>query len=299
VQPGRFDLQLSLSMLEGTASHLATCPDLGPQCRTPAPPVPYYHHVFLFTAEHALEGAYGLKPWLAVEARVPFRVVRTKPTYTSLDGQPMIVTNDTHHHDETIGGFADPWLVLRLAGARGKLTTAARIGVSLPVGKTEPNPYVLGDEGKWHEHTQFGSGTFMPIVGLGVAYDLGRVQLSGSGFGIWSSYENGHGYRAPTRAFFSVRATASFRDGALRPYVAVDLPHQSNELWSGSIGAEGPTVRTELLVGGGLAWEFRAPWRVEIGLRGRVAHFTDAATFDYPGLLQIGLASHFDFRRPR
>jgi hypothetical protein len=287
---------MSLSMLEGTASHLATCPDLGPQCSARVPPTPYYHHVSLFMAEHAIDAAYGLEPWLAVEVRVPFRVVKTKPTYTSLEGQPITVTNDPHHHDETIGSFADPWLVLRFGGARGKLTTAARVGVSLPIGKTQPNPYILGEEGKWHEHTQFGSGTFMPIVGLGVAYALGRVHLSGSALGIWSFYEDRYGYRAPSRAIFSVRSTFRFLDGALRPYVAVDVPHQTDDLWSGSIGAEGPTARTDLLIGGGIAWVFHAPWTVELGLRARVAEFTNAASFDYPGTLQIGLSSHFDLR---
>jgi hypothetical protein len=286
-------------MLAGTASHLATCPDLGPQCRDPVPPTPYYHHVFLFTTEVAFDVAYGVKPWLAVEARVPVRIVKTKPTYTSLDGQPMIVLDDPHHHDETIGGFADPWLVLRLGGARGKLTTAARIGLSFPAGKTRPNPYVLGAEGKWHEHTQLGSGTLMPIVGLGLAYTLGRVNLSGSALAIWSFYEDGYGYRAPSRAFFSLRTTFTFFDGALRPYVAVDVPHQTNELWSGSIGAEGPTARTDILVGGGVAWAFHAPWTVDLGLRARVVEITNAASFDYPGMLQLGLASHFDMQRPR
>src|SRR5262249_41897590 len=184
-------------MLVGTASHLATCPDLGPQCRDPVPPTPYYHHVFLFTTEIALDAAYGVTPWLAVEARLPLRIVKTKPTYTSLDGAPMSVPNDIHHHDETLVGPADPWLVLRLGGALGKLTPAARAGAPLPAGKTQPNPYALALEGKWHEHTQFGSGTFMPIVGIGVAYAFERVQLSASGLGIFSLYEDGYGYRAP------------------------------------------------------------------------------------------------------
>jgi hypothetical protein len=285
-------------MVAGTASHLATCPDLGLQCRDSVPPTPYYHHVFLFTTEFALDAAYGITPWLAVEARLPLRVVKTKPTYTSLGGAPMLVPNDIHHHDETLVGPADPWLVLRLGGATGKLTTAARLGVSFPVGKTQPNPYVLAAEGKWHEHTQFGSGTFLPIVGIGLSYAFERVQLSTSGIALFSLYKDGYGYQAPSQFIFSARATAPFLDGTLRPYVVADLPHQTDELWSGAIGAEGPTARTDLLLGAGVSWEFRAPWSVDLGLRARVAHFTDAATFNYPGLLQVGLGTHFDLPAP-
>src|SRR5689334_13574025 len=98
-------------MLVGTASHLATCPDLGPQCNAPTPPTPYYHHVSLFTTEIALDAAYGVTPWLAVEARLPLRIVKTKPTYNELDGTPKLVPDDIHHHDSTIAGPSDPWLV--------------------------------------------------------------------------------------------------------------------------------------------------------------------------------------------
>lgn len=289
-------------MLVGTASHLATCPDLGPQCQGSVPPTPYYHHVKLFTAEISLDATYGVTSWLAAELHLPLRIVDTKPTYNELDGTPKLVPNDIHHHDETLVGPADPWFVLRLAGARGKLTTAARLGVSLPLGKTQPNPYALAAEGKWHEHTQLGSGTLLPVVGLGLSYAFEHVQLSASGLGLFSFYKNGYGYQAPSQFFFSVRATAPFRAGTLRPYVVADLPHQTNELWGGAIGAEGPTVRTELLLGAGVSWELRAPWSVDLGLRARVAHFTDAATFTYPGLLQVGVGTHFDLapeKRPR
>jgi hypothetical protein len=284
-------------MLVGTAGHLATCPDLGPECKGSPPPTPYYHHVGLFTSEISLDASYGLTPWLAAEVRFALRIVDTKPTYSELDGRPKLVPNDIHHHDATLAGPADPWLVLRFGAARGKFTTAARLGVSLPLGRTQPNPYALAEEGKWHEHTQFGAGTFLPIIGLGLSYAFDPVELSASGLALFSLYENGYGYRAPSSFFFSVRATMPFRSGTLRPYLAADLPHQTDELWSGAIGAEGPTARTELLLGAGVSWEFRAPWSVDLGLRAKVASFTDAATFKYPGLLQLGIGTHFDFAR--
>lgn len=283
-------------MLVGTSSHLATCPDLGPACKDPTPPRPYNHHVGLFTGEIALDASYGIAPWLAAEVRFPLRLVSTKPTYSEQDGRPKQVPDDIHHHDETLVGPADPWLVLRFSGALGKLTTAARLGASLPLGKTQPDPYALAAEGKWHEHTQFGAGTFLPLVGIGASYAREPVQLSASGLGLFSLYENSYGFRAPSQFFFSVRATATLLAGALRPYVVADLPHQTEELWGGALGAEGPTARTELLLGGGLTWAFSAPWSVDIGLRVRVAHFTDAATFNYPGLLQLGFGTRFDLQ---
>jgi hypothetical protein len=283
-------------MLYGTASHLAECPDLGPECKSPTPPTPFYHHVALFMTDAGLDASYGIVPWLAAELHLTLRIVDTTPTYSERDGTSKLVPNDIHHHDETIVGPSDPWLVLRFAGATGKLTTAARLGVSLPVGSTQPDPYKLGAEGKPHEHTQLGTGTFMPIIGLGLSYPIEPVQLSASALALFSIDENSKGYRAPSRYFFSVRASLPLVSGKLIPYVAAELPHETQELWNGSPGLEGSNVRTELLLGGGLAWEFLPAWQVELGVRARAVRFTTAAAFDYPGLLQFGLSTHFDLQ---
>jgi hypothetical protein len=297
VEPGRLDLRLGTSMLAGAASHLAECPDLGPECKSGAPPTPYNHHVALFMTEVGLDAAYGIAPWLAAELRFTLRVVDTTPTYSERDGTPKQVPNDIHHHNETILGPSDPWLVLRFGGAAGKLTTAARVGVSLPLGGTQPDPYKLGAEGKSHEHTQLGTGTFVPIVGLGLSYSIEPVELSATALGLFSLYQNSLGYHAPSRYFLSVRASLPLISGKLIPYVAADLPHETQELWNGSPGLEGSNVRTELLLGGGLAWEFVPAWQLEIGVRARAVRFTTAAAFDYPGLLQFGLSTHFDLQK--
>jgi hypothetical protein len=257
--------------------------------------------VALVAGEIALDASYGVTPWLAAELRFPLRIVSTRPTYNEIDGTPKLVPNDIHHHDETLAGPADPWLVVRVAAARGALTTSARFGLSLPIGMTQPNPYALAAEGRWHEHVQFGSGTVMPIVGLGLSFAAGPTVLAASGQAIFSFYDDRYGYRAPSSFFLSARATLPLLGGALKPYAAVELPYQTDELWSGAIGAEGPTARAELLLGGGLSWEFYAPWSVELGFRARAAKLTEAATFDYPGVLQIAIATHAETaaKRPR
>ena len=284
-------------MLFATTSHVAECPDLGPECKDPVAPTPYRHHVDLFMSEVSLDASYGLAPWLAAELRLALRIVDVNPTYSELDGTPKEVPNDIHHHDETLVGPSDPWLVLRFGAAKGKLVTGARLGVTLPVGRTEPDPYALGAEGKSHEHIQFGTGTFVPIVGLGLSYAIDPVELSLSATGLFSVYENGEGFRAPSRMFGSVRGTLPFADGAFRPYLSVDVTHETEELWHGGMGLEGSNVRTEILVGGGISWRFAAPWQADIGIRARVAQLTDAASFDYPGVLSFGLSTSFDLAK--
>ncbi|UQA56105.1 hypothetical protein [Polyangium aurulentum] len=295
MEPERLDLRLWTSMLYGSAGHLAECPDLGPACRTETPPVPYHHHVALVLSETGLDVAYGVTPWLAVEARATLRVVDTKPTYSELDGSPKLVPDDIHHHDRTIVGPSDPWLVARFAGRFGELTTATRFGLSFPLGSTEPDPYELGARGEWHEHTQLGTGTVVPIVGFGLSYRIEPVLLSAAALGLVSVYENRHGFRAPTRVFGGVRASMPLLSGKLTPYVTVDIAHESTEVWSGVPGGlEGNNARTDLLAGAGLAWEFAPTWQLDLNVRVRAARFTHAAAFDYPGMAQLAISKSFD-----
>ena len=48
------------------------------------------------------------------------------------------------------------------------------------------------------------------------------------------------------------------------------------------------------LLGGGVAWELAAPWKVDAGLRARVAKLAGGATVDYPAIFQLGLSTRFD-----
>jgi hypothetical protein len=294
VEPGRLDLRLGASLTGASTSHLAECPDLGPECRDPVPPVPYYHHVDLVMSDATLDASYGLTGWLAAELRFAVRIVDITPTYTELDGREKLVPDDIHHHDTTIVGPTDPWVSLRFGGALGGLKTSAKVGVTLPLGGIEPDPYKLGAEGKSHEHTQLGTGTFVPLVGLGLSYSIDPVDLSASALGLFSVYENRYRFRAPSRYYVSLRATLRLLDGAVRPYVEADLPHETQELWSGAPGLEGSNVRTDLLLGGGVTWAFSEPWAVEAGFLARVAKLTETATLDYPGVVQIGVSRSFD-----
>jgi hypothetical protein len=294
VVPGRLDLRLGTSVFVGTASHVAECPDLGPECAGPVAPTPYNHHVALVLVENSLDVGYGLLPWLGVDLRLPFRVADVNPTYSELDGRDKSVPNDIHHHDETLTGLSDPWLSVRVGGRRGALVATGRLGLTLPLGRTEPNPYALGQEGKWHEHLQFGTGTVVPLVGLAVSYDAGPVLLGASAMGLFSFYENDHSFRAPPRQFGGVRVTVPLWDGALSPYGSLDLTHEGEELWAGSPGLEGSNVRSELLVGLGADYHFAGDWTLGVGLRSRVASFTDAAAFDSPGMAQLSLGTSLD-----
>lgn len=294
VEPGRLDVRLSISALGGSAEHLAECPDLGPSCAESPPPIPYHHHVALLMSDVMADISYGLSPWMAVDARVGMRIVDTTPTYREQDGTPKLVPDDIHHHDRTIVGPSDPWLMARFGGVWGKFNTAARLGVTFPLGRTEPDPFRLGAEGKWHEHTQLGTGTFVPIVGIGASYAAESFEISASALGFFSLYENSEGFRAPSRMFGGARVAFPVLGKKLRPYASVDLAHESTEIWHGAYGLEGFNARTDLLMGAGAIWDFSEAWKVELSVKAWVHRFSSAPSFDYPGLAQVSISRSWD-----
>ncbi|HEY6147755.1 MAG TPA: hypothetical protein VIZ69_08645, partial [Thermoanaerobaculia bacterium] len=79
-------------------------------------------------------------------------------------------------------------------------------GLSIPLGRTEPNPIVLGREGKKHEHIQFGSGTVDPLVSILWSRPLpalAGIVLAASADAQIPLYENSRGYRAPVSVRWS------------------------------------------------------------------------------------------------
>ena len=204
------------------------------------------------------------------------RVVDVTPTYSELDGTPKDVPNDIHHHRETLVGPGDPWLLARVGAAWGKVLTSARLGATLPLGSTVPDPYELGREGKWHEHIQFGSGTVVPVAAGGIAWRGGLLDLSADALG-----------------FFAVGRATMHVASVWLPYVAVDFVHEGLDVWHGLYGDES-YLRNDVLAACGLGWTFARGWTADVGLAFRVAQFGSGASFDYPGILQIAIATHLD-----
>jgi hypothetical protein len=240
--------------LTGTTVHVvheAGCRDPAVCSEVPAQPL-YLHDQRLYPLELRLSAEYGLNEALGIEAQIPFRLVRTTIEYTAPDGAPYAPLDaGVHHRDETIAGPSDPWLLFRIGGVAGGWWLAARPGISLPLGKTEENPFELGDRGLRHQHIQLGSGTFDPVLVLEAAKPFGDITLDVFAQGQASLYENSHGYRAPWRIYGGF-AVGTKLVGDLRGSVGVDAFHDAAERWNGRIRQDGNLGRTEALATAGL-----------------------------------------------
>ena len=235
--------------------HAAGCADLANCDEVPVQPT-YMHHQKLYPAELRAIAEVGLTRTLGFELQFPFRVVGTTIQYTTPDGQPYVPADPgVHHRDETLAGIADPWLLGRWGARLGDFLLVLRAGVSLPLGRTQPNPFLLGDAGIRHEHIQFGTGTFDPVAGFQLVRPIGSVQIAAYAQGQASLYQNTYGFRAPARFFGGVQGSHHLF-GTLTGGLGVDLLYEGAERWDGIIQQDGNLGRTEILAAGVLVQTF-------------------------------------------
>ncbi|MCA1582907.1 MAG: hypothetical protein LC796_16270 [Acidobacteria bacterium] len=182
-------------------SHVASCPDVAPECATIA--IPDHRHVVTLGLFHTeLVADYGATSGVTASLRLPYDLKAQKVRYTTLAGDLYAPPyGDIHHRTETLRGVSDGQLTALFA-LGGSLQ--AGVGLSLPLGRTEENPIELGREGKKHEHIQFGSGTVDPIVSLVWSRPVGPVVLAASADAQLPLYRNSKGFKAPLTVRYSV-----------------------------------------------------------------------------------------------
>ena len=208
-----------------------------------------------------------------VDRQIPFSCPRATST---------IATRRTGAGDHS-------WVLVVGSKAFGPWSTAARAGVSIPLGRTVENPFELGRRGLPHEHIQFGTGTWNPMFALSVGRHLGKTSVFGSVLARLPLYENAHGYRAGDRYDASLVADRKL-GGPWRFQAGLDLAQESAERWSGVIEEEGNLGRTDLLVSGTLVRQVGAAGA--LSLQVKVPLFTHAhgSQVDYPAIVGLALS---------
>jgi len=246
LRPGQVRAAALLSGTYLDTLHQAGCADVADCDEVPAQPL-YLHHQKVYPAELRAVAEVGLTRSLGVELQLPFRLVSTTIAYSTTDGQPYTPLDpDVHHRNETLSGISDPWLLGRWSAKLGDFLLVLRAGVSIPLGHTEPNPFVLGDMGIRHEHIQFGTGTWDPVGGFQLARGLGAVQLAAYAQAQASLYQNSYGFRAPARFFGGLQA-ATLLFAKLTGGIGADVLFEGAERWDGVVQQDGNLGRTEIL----------------------------------------------------
>ena len=171
------------------------------------------HHVALSTYRIDVGLQYLLNNRWTLQANVPYAVKNQEASIewidpvNSEDKQAILRSRDIHHRNGTYTGLSDSDLFLGYK-IRGLFKTGdvlfTRLGTTVPTGRTEENPWILGDAGIEHLHIQFGTGTFNPIANL--QYSLPFYQggtLTASVRGMFPFYENSKTYQGPVEVSYT------------------------------------------------------------------------------------------------
>ena len=125
-------------------------------------------------------------------------VEEIEPT-SPAERRAILANQNIHHRDETYRGFSD--FGLQLSHIRHSIWRAgdrfvASLGTSIPIGKTEDDPFKRGDAGRKHLHIQFGTGTFNPLAEVHYRAPLfGDLSMGTAISGQFPFYENSKTYR--------------------------------------------------------------------------------------------------------
>lgn len=251
----------------------------------------YWHVLDVTVSETTATTSVGLADNVGLELLAPLRTVTTRVRFEDEERRPFVpAEGDIHHRDETVAGSGDPWLMLHVARPGRTWTAAARAGVSIPLGGTEPDPFELGRLGRRHQHVQLGTGTWDPLLGLAVGRRFGPFGLTATGFARLAFAENEHGYRAGHRFQAGVLADRAV-SGPWRASAGLELSREEPERWHGRLDEEeGNLGRTDLLLSLGLARPVGGLGALRLAVGVPVLTRTRGAQLDYPFIVSVGLA---------
>ena len=143
------------------------------------------------------------EPW-GITFRLPYDIkdrsasIELIDPATALEQEQMQDLLDLHHTNEVLTGFGDAsllatWHAHDLA-KEGDLFSLA-LGTSIPIGQTEHDPYEAGSAAEAHEHVQFGTGTFDPLLETYYTRSLESWNLSLFAIARLPVYESSKDYR--------------------------------------------------------------------------------------------------------
>lgn len=204
------------------------------------------HHVTLNVYRVDVGLKYQLGPQWSLEANLPYESKVQEASIEKLDGveytdvqwDAIVENGRIHHRNDTYTGLTDSEVFLghyKLGVFTEGDFLMGRFGMSIPFGKTEDNPWVLGDAGLEHLHLQFGTGTFNPIVDLYYNLPIYKRFATRTSLRVkFPFYENSKTYRGSRELTYTaglnyrLNKWFSFQAGYLGIY-------QSYAYWNGEI----------------------------------------------------------------
>jgi len=255
------------------------------------------HDQDLVITETRLSLDLGLTRRFGASLVFPFRVVSTSIRYLDTTGMEVnLVTEGIHHRDETVTGLADPIVMGSLAGALGGFRGVARAGFSIPIGRTERNPFDPGRIDMPHQHIQLGSGTVNPVLSAELTRRWGRWHAGAFVLTQQVVYESSKGYHAGDRyaGGLTVRRSLGTRWGVRGGF---ELQAETAERWDGIVHTDdGNRGRLDAILAAGVSVAATEALSIDLALKVPVVTRVVGGQLDMPAIVELGVS--WSFGRP-
>jgi thiol-disulfide isomerase/thioredoxin/plastocyanin len=250
--------------------------------------IPIIHDQDLAVTEARLSLDVGLTRRFGASLMLPVRLISTRIAYRDGRGREVqLVQPSTHHRNEVLSGLGDPMLLGVVTEAWGGLRLTGRLGFSIPLGRTEDDPFAMPDV--FHQHIQMGTGTVNPIVALEAAYTWERWRLAGFGFTQQAVYENSKGFQAGDR--YAVGVALRRMLGGFSVRGGAELLAETFERWSGiRYTDEGNQGRIDALVTAGATWQASRTVSIDATLKIALVNHAVGGQLSMPAILEVGAA---------
>jgi len=254
--------------------------------------IPIVHDQDITLTEARLSLDAGITKRFGAALVLPVRMVSTRIRYLDGSGEQVdLASPSPHHRNETLSGLGDP-MVLGVAGW-GPLTL--RAGTTIPLGRTEGDPFAMPDVP--HQHIQMGSGIFMPVLSVEASRTWAPWRLSGFVFTQQALYENSHGYLPGDRyaAGVSVRRPITPSWGIR---IGLEAQAETREKWNGVIHEdEGNQGRIDAMFAGGVSWSVTDALTLDVALKAPFVTHVVGGQLDMPVLADVGVS--YAFGKPK
>ena len=207
---------------------------------------------------------------------------------------------DIHHRNETLIGLGDARFMGRWSGAiQGTpLLLNFGLGLSLPTGRIEDDPFAAAALEQEHQHLQFGNGTFDPMIDAALIVRGQSWGLIARGHGRIPLYANSKGYRGSRQIGAEVGPTLRLPApvDTLQLSMLAGCQWLSPEFWGGAVGENSGQLAVALRMG--LSWNITPRLALQGNLVTRIYERSEGAQFKRPLAFTLGISGIVARPRP-
>jgi len=242
--------------------------------------------------EFRLYASYWILDNLAFDFTLPIRHTIIEASFEDANGNLLPGFTSIHHRSETLFGLGDATAGLTTTAFSGSpevpLRIVVRVGATLPTGGIEPDPFLLGAQGKDHQHIFYGTGTVNPTLGLGLSYDFGVLKLNSNTDLTFPVTSNREGYTPPTSFLSDLLVSIPTTIGSLNAVIGSGVFQEWPAKWGDKTAKN--SGRTEVSAVLGVNWNVSEGFYASLSAKVPLYIEAKGGQLEMPLILQLALA---------